>query len=208
MRVCMIGFAVARRLAQQGAHVVLSSRKQENVDKAINKLQSENLSVSGTVCNVTDKDHRKNLVELALGKHGKIDYLFSNAAKDLSYKNTFDTTEEEWTEVFHTNVTATFLLVKHVLPHMQKLGGGSIVLTSSAAAYSFFPYVGPYNVSKTALAGLTKMLASELLPMNIRLNSLAPGLTRTQFSSGVSIIKSNCIMSTKIKHDIFLFLNK
>ncbi|XP_078524217.1 dehydrogenase/reductase SDR family member 4-like [Lissotriton helveticus] len=178
-----IGLAIARRLAQQGAHVVLSSRKQENVDKAVKQLKSENLSVSGTICNVTNEDHRKSLVELALEKHGRIDYLFSNAAKGVEFKNIFDTTEEEWNETFHTNVTAMFLLVKAVLPHMQKLGGGSIVLTSSVVAYSFFPNIGPYNVSKTALTGLTKILASELHPMNIRLNSLAPGLTRTRFSS-------------------------
>ncbi|XP_078521672.1 dehydrogenase/reductase SDR family member 4-like isoform X1 [Lissotriton helveticus] len=178
-----IGFAVARRLAQQGAHVVLSSRKQENVDKAIKQLKSENLSVSGTVCSVTNKEHRKNLVDLALEKHGRIDYLFSNAAVGVNPKNVFDTTEEEWTEILHTNVTTTFLLVKQVLPHMQKLGGGSIVLTSSAAAYSFFKDIGPYSVSKTALTGLTKILASELYPMNIRLNSLAPGIIKTRMSS-------------------------
>ncbi|XP_078524211.1 dehydrogenase/reductase SDR family member 4-like isoform X3 [Lissotriton helveticus] len=134
-----IGLAIARRLAQQGAHVVLSSRRQENVDKAVKQLKSENLSVSGTICNVTNEDHRKSLVELALEKHGRIDYLFSNAATGPEFKNIFDTTEEEWNETFHTNVTTTFLLVKQVLPHMQKLGGGSIVLTSSAVAYSFFP---------------------------------------------------------------------
>ncbi|KAJ1087511.1 hypothetical protein NDU88_000678 [Pleurodeles waltl] len=175
-----IGFAIARRLAQQGAHVVVSSRKQENVDKAIEQLKSENLSVSGTVCSVANKDHRKNLVELALEKYGRIDYLLSNAAAGLDLKNIFDTTEEEWNEVLHTNVTVAFLLVKEVLPHMQNSGGGSIVLTSSAAAYTFYPGLGPYCVSKTALAGLTKILASELLPMNIRLNSLAPGATRTK----------------------------
>ncbi|XP_078521998.1 dehydrogenase/reductase SDR family member 4-like isoform X2 [Lissotriton helveticus] len=178
-----IGLAVARRLAQQGAHVVLSSRKQENVDKAIKQLKSENLSVSGTVCSVTNKDHRKNLVDFALEKHGRIDYLFSNAAVGANPKNVFDTTEEEWTEILHTNVTATFLLVKQVLPHMQKLGGGSIVLTSSVSAYSFLKDVDPYSVSKTALTGLTKILASELYPMNIRLNSLAPGIIKTRMSS-------------------------
>ncbi|XP_069069112.1 dehydrogenase/reductase SDR family member 4-like [Pleurodeles waltl] len=180
-----IGLAVARRLAQQGAHVIVSSRNQENVDKTIKQLKSENLSVSGTVCNVADKDHRKNLVELAMEEHGRIDYLFSNAATGVNAKCIFDTTEEEWTEVLHTNVTAMFLLVKQVLPHMQKLGSGSIVLTSSAVAYSFVPVFGPYCVSKTALTGLTKILASELAPMNIRLNSLAPGLTRTALSTPV-----------------------
>ncbi|XP_078522474.1 dehydrogenase/reductase SDR family member 4-like [Lissotriton helveticus] len=177
-----IGFAIARRLAQQGAHVVLSSREQKNVDKAVKQLKSENLSVSGTVCSVANKDHRKNLMEMALEKHGRIDYLFSNAAVGFGANSIFDTTEEEWTEIFNTNVISMFQLVKQVLPHMQKIGGGSIVLTSSAAAYTFVPYFGAYCVSKTALAGLTKIMASELIPMNIRLNSLAPGVTRTKMN--------------------------
>ncbi|KAJ1087513.1 hypothetical protein NDU88_000680 [Pleurodeles waltl] len=181
-----IGLAVARRLAQQGASVVLSSREQKNVDKAIEQLKSEKLSVSGIVCNVTNRDHRKNLVEMALEKHGRIDYLFSNAAMGHDVKSTFDITEEEWTEVLHTNVTSMFLLVKQVVPTMQKIGGGSIVLTSSVVGYTFVPYFGAYCVSKTALACLTKILASELSPMNIRLNSLAPGMTRTKMNESVS----------------------
>ncbi|XP_078522468.1 dehydrogenase/reductase SDR family member 4-like isoform X2 [Lissotriton helveticus] len=144
-----IGFAIARRLAQQGAHVVVSSRKQENVDRAIQELKSENLSVSGTVCSVANKDHRKNLVELIL----------------------------------HTNVIVQFLLVKAVVPHMQKVGGGSIVLTSSVASYTFYPNLGPYCVSKTAIVGMIKILASELALLNIRLNSLAPGPTLTKYQT-------------------------
>ncbi|XP_078522467.1 dehydrogenase/reductase SDR family member 4-like isoform X1 [Lissotriton helveticus] len=178
-----IGFAIARRLAQQGAHVVVSSRKQENVDRAIQELKSENLSVSGTVCSVANKDHRKNLVELALEKYGRIDYLLSNASIGIDFKNVFDTTEEEWNEILHTNVIVQFLLVKAVVPHMQKVGGGSIVLTSSVASYTFYPNLGPYCVSKTAIVGMIKILASELALLNIRLNSLAPGPTLTKYQT-------------------------
>ncbi|KAM5235919.1 dehydrogenase/reductase SDR family member 4 isoform 2-T2 [Ctenodactylus gundi] len=144
-----IGFAISRRLAQDGAHVVVSSRKQQNVDRAVAKLQGEGLSVTGTVCHVGKAEDRKQLVATIL---------------DI-------------------NVKATALMTKEVVPEMEKRGGGSVVIVSSIAGFSPFPSLGPYNVSKTALLGLTKNLALELAPKNIRVNCLAPGLIKTNFSS-------------------------
>ncbi|XP_053117800.1 dehydrogenase/reductase SDR family member 4-like [Hemicordylus capensis] len=180
-----IGFAIARRLAQDGAHVVLSSRKQANVDRAVAELQTENLSVSGVVCHVGKAEDRQRLIDVALKHHGGIDILVSNAAVNPFFGSTLDATEEVWDKILDINVKATALLVKLVVPHMEKRGGGSIVIVSSIAAYSPFPGLGPYNVSKTALLGLTHNLAPELASRNVRINSLAPGLIRTKFSSAL-----------------------
>lgn len=177
-----IGLASARRLAQLGAKVVLSSRSQQNVNRAVEQLAAENLSVSGIVCDVGKKEDRSRLLKLALDKYGGIDCLFSNAAYDLAPKNVLDSTEEEWDKILHLNVKSMFLLVKEVYPHMQKRGGGSIVLTSSVVGFANIPTIGPYSVSKTAVNGLTKVLAPALAPMNIRLNALAPGLIGTEYS--------------------------
>nr|XP_044621294.1 dehydrogenase/reductase SDR family member 4-like isoform X2 [Equus asinus] len=136
-----IGFAIARRLAQDGAHVVVSSRKQQNVDRAVAVLQEEGLSVTGTVCHVGKAEDRERLVAMAVNLHGGIDILVSNAAVSPLFGNMMDATEEIWDKG-----------------------------------------LGPYNVSKTALLGLTKNLASELAPRNIRVNCLAPGLIKTSFS--------------------------
>ncbi|XP_037358997.1 dehydrogenase/reductase SDR family member 4 [Talpa occidentalis] len=178
-----IGFAIARRLAQDGAHVVVSSRKQQNVDKAVKALQGEGLSVTGTVCHVGKAEDREQLVATALKLHGGIDILVSNAAVNPFFGNLMDVTEEVWDKILDINVKATALLAKAVVPEMEKRGGGSLVIVASIAAYSPFPGLGPYNVSKTALVGLTKNLASELAPKNIRVNCLAPGLIKTNFSS-------------------------
>ncbi|XP_054849540.1 dehydrogenase/reductase SDR family member 4-like isoform X2 [Eublepharis macularius] len=186
-----IGFAIARRLGQDGAHVVLSSRKQANVDRAVAELQKENLSVSGLVCHVGKAEDRQRLIDAALERHGGIDILVSNAAVNPFFGSTLDATEDVWDKILDINVKATALLVKLVVPHMEKRGGGSIVIVSSIAAYSPFPGLGPYNVSKTALLGLTRTLAPELAPSNIRINSLAPGLIRTKFSSALWQDKSN-----------------
>ncbi|XP_045253424.2 dehydrogenase/reductase SDR family member 4-like isoform X2 [Macaca fascicularis] len=143
-----IGFAIARRLAQDGAHVVVSSRKQQNVDQAVATLQGEGLSVTGTVCHVGKAEDRERLVATTL---------------DI-------------------NVKAPALMTKAVVPEMEKRGGGSVVIVASIAAFSPFPGLSPYSVSKTALLGLTKTLAIELAPRNIRVNCIAPGLIKTSFS--------------------------
>ncbi|XP_045864298.1 dehydrogenase/reductase SDR family member 4 [Meles meles] len=177
-----IGFAIARRLAQDGAHVVISSRKQQNVDRAVATLQGEGLSVTGTVCHVGKAEDRERLVATAVSLHGGIDILVSNAAVNPFFGSLVDATEEVWDKILDINVKATALLTKAVVPEMEKRGGGSVVIVASIGAYFPFPGLGPYNVSKTALLGLTKNLARELDQRNIRVNCLAPGLIKTSFS--------------------------
>ncbi|KAM6180467.1 dehydrogenase/reductase SDR family member 4 isoform 1-T1 [Erethizon dorsatum] len=177
-----IGFAISRRLAQDGAHVVISSRKQQNVDRAVATLKGEGLSVTGTICHVGKAEDRKQLVAMAVNLHGGIDILVSNAAVNPVFGKLMDVTEDVWDKVLDINVKATALMTKEVVPEMEKRGGGSVVIVSSIGAFSPFPGLGPYNVSKTALLGLTKNLALELAPKNIRVNCLAPGLIKTNFS--------------------------
>uniref|UniRef100_A0A8C5LP00 Dehydrogenase/reductase SDR family member 4 n=1 Tax=Leptobrachium leishanense TaxID=445787 RepID=A0A8C5LP00_9ANUR len=177
-----IGLAIARRFAQDGAHVLLSSRKQKNVDDAVKQLKDEGLSVTGIVCHVGVGEDREKLITKALELHGKIDILICNAAVNPFVGPLLDTTEEMWEKVFRVNVISTFLMVKHAVPHMQKQGGGSVVICSSFVGYIPLPYIGPYAISKTTLLGLTNILAQSLRPMNIRVNGLALGLINTRFS--------------------------
>uniref|UniRef100_A0A8C5Q2H2 Dehydrogenase/reductase SDR family member 4 n=1 Tax=Leptobrachium leishanense TaxID=445787 RepID=A0A8C5Q2H2_9ANUR len=137
--VLRIGLAIARRFAQDGAHVLLSSRKQENVDKAVKQLKDEGLSVAGIVCHVGVGEHREKLITKALELHGKIDILVCNAAVNPFVGPLLDTTEEMWEKVFHVNVISTFLMVKLAVPHMQKQGGGSVVICSSFIGYIPLP---------------------------------------------------------------------
>ncbi|KAM5235921.1 dehydrogenase/reductase SDR family member 4 isoform 4-T4 [Ctenodactylus gundi] len=95
-----IGFAISRRLAQDGAHVVVSSRKQQNVDRAVAKLQGEGLSVTGTVCHVGKAEDRKQLVATAVKLHGGIDILVSNAAVNPFFGSLMDVTEEVWDKLW------------------------------------------------------------------------------------------------------------
>ncbi|XP_015347987.1 dehydrogenase/reductase SDR family member 4-like isoform X3 [Marmota marmota marmota] len=149
----------------------------------MNILQGEGLSVTGTVCHVGKAEDRERLVAMAVKLHGGIDILVSNAAVNPFIGSLMDATEEVWDKVLDVNVKATALMTKAVVPEMEKRGSGSVVIVASIGAFTPFPGLGPYNVSKTALLGLTKNLALELAPKNIRVNCLAPGLIRTNFSS-------------------------
>ncbi|TRZ06743.1 hypothetical protein HGM15179_020364, partial [Zosterops borbonicus] len=121
----------------------------------------------------------------ALDTFGGIDILVSNAAVNPHLGPALEAEERIWDKVFQVNVTAAAMLVKLVVPHMEKRGGGAIVLMSSIAGYQPMAGLGPYSVSKTALLGLVSALSLELLPRGIRLNGVAPGLVQTRFSSAL-----------------------
>ncbi|KAL1780530.1 dehydrogenase/reductase SDR family member 2, mitochondrial-like [Sigmodon hispidus] len=180
-----IGFSIARRLAQDGVHVVISSRKQQNVDQAVAMLKEEGLSVTGTVCHVGKAEDREQLVATALEHCGGVDFLVCVAGVNPLVGSTLRSSEQTWdkgSEILSVNVKAPALLLSQLLPHMENRGQCAVVLVSSVSAYIPLPKLGAYNVSKTALLGLTKTLAVELAPKNIRVNCIAPGIINTDFA--------------------------
>ncbi|XP_066843469.1 dehydrogenase/reductase SDR family member 4-like isoform X2 [Anser cygnoides] len=180
-----IGLAVAEALGAAGARVVLSSRRQPRVEAAVGRLRGRGLEATGVVCHVGRPQDRQRLVQAALDTYGAIDILVSNAAVNPVMGSALEAEEEAWEKIFQVNVTAAAMLVKLVVPHMERRGGGAIVLVSSLAGYMPFPALGPYSVSKAALLGLVKALAPELRPRRVRINAVAPGLVRTRFSAAL-----------------------
>ncbi|XP_077982784.1 dehydrogenase/reductase SDR family member 4-like [Glandiceps talaboti] len=175
-----IGLGIARRLAQEGADVMISSRKETNVDDAVNKLKSENLSVSGIVCHVGRADHRERLIKETVSTFGGIDILVNNAAFMPTRVSLMETTEELWEKVMAVNFTAPFFLTQNTIPHIAERGGGNILFVSSAGGYQTGGWIrNAYTVSKTSLFGLTKAFVPECWKRNIRVNCLAPGLITT-----------------------------
>lgn len=182
-----IGLAIVKRLGLEGAKVVVSSRKQANVDEAVKFLKSQGIKdVLGVVCHVAKASDRNKLFEETVKKFGGIDHLVSNAAVNPAAGPVLETEEGVWDKIFEVNVKASFLLAKEVKPYIQKRGGGSIVFISSIGGYIPNTVLGAYSVSKTVLFGLTKAAALECVKDNIRVNCVAPGVVKTRFASAVS----------------------
>uniref|UniRef100_UPI00358FEC3B dehydrogenase/reductase SDR family member 4-like isoform X2 n=1 Tax=Myxine glutinosa TaxID=7769 RepID=UPI00358FEC3B len=183
MILTIIGYSVARRLAFDGASVMVSSRKESNVSRAVQTLLNQGLNVAGTVCHAGQEEDRARLLEKTQHTFGGIDIVVCNVAINPFVGNILESTGEMWDKILDVNVKCTFLFAKESVPYMKKRGGGSVVIVSSVAGYQPLPGIGPYNVSKSALLGLIKELAPALADHNIRVNCLAPGIIRTKFSS-------------------------
>ncbi|RDX62162.1 hypothetical protein CR513_59537, partial [Mucuna pruriens] len=140
-----IGFAIAERLGFEGASVVISSRKQQNVDEAAEKLRSKGIEALGIVCHVSNAQQRKNLIDKTLQKYGKIDVVVSNAAANPSVDGILQTQDSVLDKLWEINVKATILLLKDAVPHLQK--GSSVVIISSIAGYNPPASLAMYGVT-------------------------------------------------------------
>ncbi|XP_021766806.1 tropinone reductase-like 3 [Chenopodium quinoa] len=174
-----IGFSIAERLGLEGASVVISSRKQKNVDEAVEKLKGKGIDVFGVACHVSNVQQRKNLIDETIKKYGKIDVVVSNAAANPTVDPILDVPESVLEKLWEINVKASILLLKDAAPHLTN--GSSVVFISSITAYQPPSSMAMYGVTKTALLGLTKALAAEMAPKT-RVNCVAPGFVPTRFA--------------------------
>nr|XP_027089449.1 tropinone reductase-like 3 [Coffea arabica] len=178
-----IGLGIAERLGLEGASVVISSRKQINVDEAVEKLKARGIEVYGLVCHVSNLQQRKNLIDKTIQKYGKIDVVVSNAAANPSVDSILETKEPVLDKLWEINVKSSILLLQEAAPYLKK--GSSVVLISSIAGYQPQASMAMYGVTKTALLGLTKALAAEMAP-NTRVNCVAPGFVPTHFAAFIT----------------------
>ncbi|XP_011166980.1 dehydrogenase/reductase SDR family member 4 [Solenopsis invicta] len=180
-----IGFSIAKRLAQEGAKVMISSRKEANVKRAVEELKSEGLQVAGTICHVAKAEDRKNLLEKTKSDFGGLDILVSNAAVNPVVGPVLDQTEKVWDKIFDINVKSTFLLMKESLPLLKCGKSPSIIIVTSIAGYQPFNLLGVYSISKTTLLGLIKATVKDLSHDGIRINGIAPGIIKTKFAKAL-----------------------
>ncbi|KAK5649539.1 hypothetical protein RI129_000568 [Pyrocoelia pectoralis] len=183
-----IGLATARKFAQEGAKVIICSRKQDNVDNALETLNKDGLDVKGLVCHIGKQEDRNKLLHEA-STLGGIDVLVQNAGANPIPGPMIKCSESLWDKIFDINLKASFFLAKESLPLIMKRKGGSIIFMASVAAYVPIENIGLYGVSKTALLGLTKSMANEFAQYNVRVNCVAPGFIKTKF--GKMLLQDN-----------------
>ena len=175
-----IGFEVVRKYLSNGAKVILFGSRQETVDNALNKLKEENQSweAEGMCPKLTDAKEVEEAVNKVKEKYGRLDILVNNAGISQSTP-LYNYTAEEFDKVIDLNVKAVFYAILPAARIMKEQGGGCIINTSSMVSISGQPAGVGYPASKFAVNGLTISLARELGKDNIRVNAVAPGVTRT-----------------------------
>ncbi len=175
-----IGFEIVRKYLENGAKVVLFGSRQETVDKALAKLKEENekWEVDGMFPKLTDASDVEKAILAVKEKFGKIDILVNNAGISQSTP-LYDYTPEEFDKVIDLNVRALFYAILPAAKIMKEQGGGCIINTSSMVSISGQPSGVGYPTSKWAVNGMTISLARELGKDHIRVNAVAPGVTKT-----------------------------
>lgn len=180
-----IGEAMARALAENGANVVISSRKQDACDKVAAQFQADGLSATGIACHVGSAEQLKTLVEKTVAHFGGVDILINNAGINPHFGPIEDAPESAFDKLMEVNLKAIWALSNYCLPEMKKRGGGSIINISSVEGLHPGLGLGLYSVSKAAVLMLTKNQAKEWGQHGVRVNAICPGLVKTKLSEAL-----------------------
>lgn len=181
-----IGKEMAVALAQQGAHVVVSSRKQEAVDVVAQEILSQGWQASASACHMGDDDDIRRLAEHTIKALGGVDIVINNAAANPVFGPIEEAGDEAFDKIMQVNVKGPLNLAKYCLKSMKERGGGAVVNISSIEGITPGHGLGLYSVSKSALIQLTKVMAKEWGPHSIRVNAICPGLIKTKFSEALT----------------------
>ena len=174
-----IGLGVARAFAREGAHVVIAARDSDRVVGAARAITEEfGVDALGHACDVATADGCASLLEAARAAFGGADILVNNAGTG-SNETILDAPDEKWTAYWDLHVMAAVRLARGLVPQMAARGGGAILNNASICAVQPLWYEPVYNVTKAALLMLSKTMATEFIPMNIRVNTVNPGLILT-----------------------------
>ena len=178
-----IGEAIVHRMAEQGAKVVVSSRKADACDKVAADINAKHEGAAIAVpCNISDKADLQRLVDTANETFGKIDILVCNAAVNPYFGPSKDIPDEAFDKIMDVNVRSNHWLCHMVLPQMVERKDGAIIIVSSIGGLKGSPILGAYCLSKAADFQLARNLAVEFGEHNIRANCIAPGLIKTDFA--------------------------
>lgn len=179
-----IGRAIAEALADAGARVVISSRKQpacETVADMINAKHGDERAIA-IAASIADKTALERLVEETGQRLGHIDILVCNAASNPYYGPMAGITDDQFRKIFDNNVLANHWLISMVAPEMIERRDGAIIVVSSIGGMIGSDVIGAYNISKAADFQLVRNLALEFGRSNVRINAIAPGVIRTDFA--------------------------
>ena len=181
-----IGREIAKKLAIKGYTVVANYNKSENeIKKLKGELNSQGIEIECIKADISKREGAKKIVEHTLEKFKKIDVLINNAGIS-QFKEFTQITDEEWNNMINTNLNSVFYMTQEACTSMIKNKTGCIINMSSIWGLVGASCEVHYSVSKAGIDAMTKSLAKELGPSNIRVNSIAPGIINTQMNKNLS----------------------
>ncbi len=178
-----IGEAIAKHFADEGASVVVTGRRQQELDRVASVIRLNKGKLLAVAGSVTDEVHVQDVVRRALDSFGKIDVLVNNAGIGEFGKRLHETDDTVWAKVLDVNLSGVFRMTRAVIPQMQKQGRGSIINISSIASLVGLSGLAAYTASKGGLDALTRALAVEYAKEGIRCNVVNPGLIDTPMAA-------------------------
>ena len=181
-----IGRACTKMLAKDGMKIIANYNKSDNEAKKLkDELEKEGIEIDIYKADVSKKNEVKEMVNYALSKYGKIDLLINNAGIAQTKMFT-DITDDDWNNMINTNLSSVFFITREVLPSMIEKKDGCIINISSIWGTNGGSCEVHYSVAKAGIIGMTKALAKEVGPCNIRVNAIAPGIIDTDMNRELS----------------------
>ncbi|MGQ0810634.1 MAG: SDR family NAD(P)-dependent oxidoreductase [Nitrospiraceae bacterium] len=180
-----IGEAVAKLFAQEGAMVVVTGRRKDQLDRVVGEIEQHRGRALGVAGSVTDETHVQAAVSQTVRAFGGLNILVNNAGIGDFGKKIHETDDATWQEVLDVNLTGVFRTTRAAIPEILKAGGGSIVNISSIASLVAIPTLPAYAASKAGLDALTRAVAIDYAAQGIRCNAVNPGLINTPMAAGL-----------------------
>ncbi|WP_300730404.1 SDR family oxidoreductase [Pseudomonas sp.] len=193
-----IGAAIATLLAQQGAHVIVSSRTLERCQPVADAIIAAGGQASAMACHIGEMEHITRTFAQIRDKFGRLDILVNNAATNPQFGSVLDTDLGAFQKTVDVNIRGYFFMSVEAGKLMREGTGGSIINVASINGVSPGVFQGIYSITKAAVINMTKVFAKECAPFGIRCNALLPGLTDTQFAS--ALVKNDAILKTALQH--------
>ena len=177
-----IGRAIAERMAEAGAKVVISSRKGDACAEVARMIQARGGAAIAHAASISDRAALQGLVDRTIAEWGRIDVLVCNAAVNPYYGPLLDIPDEAFDKIMASNVRSNLWLCAMVIPQMAERRDGAVIVVSSIAGFKGNTMLGAYAISKAADMQLVRNLAVEWGPANVRVNAIAPSIIRTDFA--------------------------
>ena len=178
-----IGQAIAEALADQGAELILVSRKQENLESVAAGIRDNGGNATAMACNMGDLDGIDALYKQIESSWGRLDILVNNAATNPHFGEMVTVDEGIWQKTVDVNLKGPFFMIQKAVPLMKAAGKGAVVNVASVNGIRPAPFQGVYSITKGAVITMTQAFAKELALHGIRVNALVPGFTDTKFAS-------------------------